>query len=47
MENDIQWGGGGEGENNGGTLDYVEGNEREVGTKNVGMRQISLPYVHV
>ena len=38
-----EWGG--EWEKNGGTLDYVEGNEG--GMKNGGMRQTSLPYVHV
>ena len=40
-------GGDGEWENNWGTLEYVEENEREGGTKNGGMRQTSLPYVHV
>ena len=38
---------GGEWEKNGGTLDYVKGNEREGCMKNGGMRQTSLPYVHV
>ena len=37
----------GEWEKNRGTLDYVEGNEREGGMKNGGMRQTSLLYVHV
>ena len=39
--------GSGEREKNGGTLDYVEENEREGHMKNGGMRQTSLPYVHV
>ena len=38
--------GGWEWEKNGGTLDYVEENEREWGMKNGGMRLTSLPYVH-
>ena len=38
---------GGELENNGGTLEYVEENEREGGMKKGGIRQTSLPYVHV
>ena len=32
---------------NGGTVDYVEGNERERGMKKSGVRQTSLPCVHV
>ena len=39
--------GGGEWENNWGTLEYVEESEREGCMKNGGMRQTSLPYVHV
>ena len=40
-------GGGGGWEKNGGTLDYIEGSERGSGMKNGGMRQTSLPYVHL
>ena len=38
---------GGEWEKNEGNLGYVEGNEREWGMKYGGMRQTSLPYIHV
>ena len=40
------WGGWGVKEN-GRTSDYGEGNEREEGMKDGGMRQTSLTYVHV